>query len=330
MARSLRVEFAGAVYHVMCRGNDGQSIFRTDRDRLVFLQTLEESCTQTGWRVHAYVLMGNHYHLLIETPEANLVEGMKWLQGTYTQRFNKRNGRHGHLFQGRYKSVVIDPENEGYFLTAGNYIHLNPVRAGLTDDPCAFAWSSCRYFGDCRLKKPVWLSMDRICGNLGVVGEQKEMYSAYRKYIRARAAEMNDPEKAAEMKSGWRCLRRGWVMGDRAFRDAVLDRMEGTGDNLRGSQRKMHGKHQAECYLEKALELLGLSEADLCAMKGTHPEKQAVAWLLKNYTVVTAVWIADRIAMGHRVNVSRNVGAFSRRTDTDAEQLRQKMLQCTG
>ena len=91
MARPLRIEYAGAVYHVMARGNRAQAIFRDDQDRLGFLETLGEACEKTGWRVHAYVLMGNHYHLLVETPEGNLVAGMKWLQGTYTQRFN---GRH--------------------------------------------------------------------------------------------------------------------------------------------------------------------------------------------------------------------------------------------
>jgi len=88
MARKLRIEYPGAVYHLMSRGNQGQPIFRSDQDRALFLETLAEGCEKTGWEVHAYVLMGNHYHMLLETPDANLVVGMKWLQGTYTQRFN--------------------------------------------------------------------------------------------------------------------------------------------------------------------------------------------------------------------------------------------------
>ena len=91
MARKVRIEFPGAVYHVMARGNQGQAIFRSDWDRRMFLDTLDEGCGKAGWRVHAYVLMGNHYHLLLETPEGNLVAGMKWLQGTYTQRFNSQH-----------------------------------------------------------------------------------------------------------------------------------------------------------------------------------------------------------------------------------------------
>lgn len=101
VARKVRIEFAGAVYHLMSRGNQGQAIFRGDADRKLFLETLAEGCEKTGWQVHAYVLMGNHYHLLVETPEANLVAGMKWIQGTYTQRFSAGHKLFGHLFQGR-------------------------------------------------------------------------------------------------------------------------------------------------------------------------------------------------------------------------------------
>src|SRR6266853_2790449 len=103
MARAIRLQYAGAVYHVMARGNQGDPIFRDVQDRRVWLETLREACQKTGWRIHAYVLMGNHYHLLLETPEANLVEGMKWLQGAYTQRHNTRHKVRGHLFQGRRK-----------------------------------------------------------------------------------------------------------------------------------------------------------------------------------------------------------------------------------
>ena len=124
MARKVRIEFPGAVYHVMARGNQGQAIFRSDGDRRMFLDTLDEGCGKAGWRVHAYVLMGNHYHLLLETPEGNLVAGMKWLQGTYTQRFNSQHEVFGHLFQGRYKAVLVDGGSAEYFRVASTYIHL--------------------------------------------------------------------------------------------------------------------------------------------------------------------------------------------------------------
>jgi REP element-mobilizing transposase RayT len=108
MARMIRLEYAGAVYHVMARGNQGRRIYANDADRKLWLDTLAEGCGQTGWRIHAYVLMPNHYHLLAETTEGNLVAGMKWLQSTYTQRYNARHRVFGHLFQGRYKALVVD------------------------------------------------------------------------------------------------------------------------------------------------------------------------------------------------------------------------------
>ena len=108
MPRKNRVEFEGAIYHVMDRGDRREAIFLDDKDRERFLETLGEACDKTGWRVHAYVLLGNHYHLMVQTPSANLVRGMSWLQSTYTVRFNRRHSMSGHLFQGRYKAVVVD------------------------------------------------------------------------------------------------------------------------------------------------------------------------------------------------------------------------------
>jgi REP element-mobilizing transposase RayT len=115
----------------MARGNQGGRIYADDQDRKLWLETLAEACEKTGWRIHAYVMMGNHYHLLLETPEANLVAGMKWLQSTYTQRFNSRHKVFGHLFQGRYKALIVDGQEGDYFGVVSTYIHLNAARAKL-------------------------------------------------------------------------------------------------------------------------------------------------------------------------------------------------------
>ena len=148
MPRQVRIQYPGAVYHVMARGDRREAIFRDDLDRRMFLAVLEDACGRTGWLCHAYVLMGNHYHLVIETPEANLVTGMAWLQNTYTRRHNVRHRLWGHVFGGRYKAVLVDGEDGNYFGTLIDYVHLNPARAGLVtpkDGLETFAWSSLSY-----------------------------------------------------------------------------------------------------------------------------------------------------------------------------------------
>lgn len=144
MPRPLRVQYPGAVYHLMNRGDRREPIFRDDRDRRMFLRTLREACEKTGWQIHSYCLMVNHFHLVAETPRGNLIEGMRWLLGTYTGRFNRRHQECGHLFGGRYKSLIIDERSPDYLRTACDYVHLNPARAGLVPKEqrlATFRWS---------------------------------------------------------------------------------------------------------------------------------------------------------------------------------------------
>ncbi len=140
MARSLRIQFPGAVYHVTSRGNARGMVFDDDSDRAKFLDVLSSVIEKYRWLCHAYCLMGNHYHLLLETPEANLSRGMRQLNGIYTQVFNRRHGRCGHLFQGRYKAILVDKDS--YLLTLCRYIVLNPVAARMVATPEDWHWSS--------------------------------------------------------------------------------------------------------------------------------------------------------------------------------------------
>ena len=145
MPRKLRVEYPGAIYQVMRRANGKGNIFETDVDRQDFLKTLAETCQKTGFEVHAYCLMRNHFHLVVETPQANLVAGMRWFLSTYTARFNRRHKLFGHVFSGRYKSLIVDGSSTGYLRTVCDYVHLNPVRAKLLRTNQAlrdYAWSS--------------------------------------------------------------------------------------------------------------------------------------------------------------------------------------------
>ncbi len=142
MPRQPRVAFAGALYHATARGNDGMAIFRTDADRAHFLALLARAVERFGWRCHAYCLMDNHFHLVVETPQPNVSRGMQWLNGAYAQGFNRRYGRTGHLFGGRFHSVLIDGERQ--LAAVARYVVANPVRARICVDAARFVWSSYR------------------------------------------------------------------------------------------------------------------------------------------------------------------------------------------
>ena len=178
MARPLRIEYEGALYHVTARGNARKPIFKDDEDRLIFFRVLIQVKRRYNWIYHAYCLMDNHYHLIAETPEANLSKGMRHVNGVYTQLFNKRHNQVGHLFQGRYKAILIDREN--YLLEVCRYVVLNPVRAREVKRPEDWKWSS--YRSTTGMERPEkFLSTDWILGqfNENRVQAQRE----YREFV---------------------------------------------------------------------------------------------------------------------------------------------------
>jgi REP element-mobilizing transposase RayT len=140
MTRPLRIELAGGLYHVTSRGDRQEDIYFSDEDRLKWLEILGEVCSRCNWRCHAWCQMSNHYHLVVETPEANLAQGMRLLNGVYTQHINREHRRVGHVFQGRYKAVLV--ERDAYLLELARYVVLNPVRAGMVSSPDEWSWSS--------------------------------------------------------------------------------------------------------------------------------------------------------------------------------------------
>ncbi len=308
MARQIRIEFAGAFYHVMSRGNNGDKIFFGKMGQESFLKVLNETCQRTGWIVHAYVLMGNHYHLLIETPEANLVAGMKWLQGTYTQRVNAWMKRRGHLFQGRYKAQLVnaDPMEGRYFQTVADYIHLNPSRAKMIgkgkkwETLQDYPWSSLPAYSSWEMKRPKWLEVSRLLGTYSFKDNALGRES-YLKYLEA---------KGAETGKSYSELERGWCLGDGDFRQQLLDKAERALSSIKresvsGSAIKEHDENEASKLLKEGVLKLGLGHADFAKMPKSAVEKKALAaWLGKN-TLASGVWIATHLMMGHPSSVTQ-------------------------
>lgn len=178
MTRPLRIEFPGALYHLTARGNGGTPIFLDDVDREVFLSVLGDLVERYNWICHAYCLMDDHYHLLIETPDGNLSEGMRQLNGIYTQKLNRRHGRFGHVFQGRYKSILL--EKDSYLLEVCRYIVLNPVRAGIVKHPKDYPWTSFAFTAG-RNKGPDFLSTDWVLAQFG--DNLKVARKRYRQFV---------------------------------------------------------------------------------------------------------------------------------------------------
>ncbi len=212
MSRPLRIEFSGALYHVTSRGDRREAIYEDDSDRKQFLEVLGEVVQTHHWICHAYCLMSNHYHLVIETPDGNLSKGMRQLNGVYTQASNRRHGRVGHLFQGRYKAILVD--GDSYLLELTRYVVLNPVRAGMVARPEKWSWSSYRAMCG-QAVAPDWLATD---GLLSLFADKR--YVAIRRYIKFVSEGMDE-------KSIWGELNRQIYLGDEAFVKRMQARLKG-------------------------------------------------------------------------------------------------------
>ena len=338
MARKPRIEYAGAVYHVMARGNRRQNVFEKEEDFRAFLRCLGEACERAGWLVHAYVLMSNHYHLLLETPEANLVTGMKWMQGTFTQRYNRAHRMSGHLFQGRYKALIVDPEQPDYFRRLSAYIHLNPARARIVD-VCqgarlsSYPWSSYPAYLK-PAKRSSWLEVARVLESLGYSDGVKGR-RAYAYELEKQARDVVDPKRNQALEEDARGIRRGWCLGDSTFREQMEALIDGVmaprkRTSYYGPERRTHDERSAERWMLEALKLVGLKQDELDALPKNDARKVAVAGWLKKRTVVGNARLSEWLSMGHEMNVSRAVKACGDRRFREVNKWTKKlnMLGC--
>jgi REP element-mobilizing transposase RayT len=283
------------MYHVMSRGDQRDDIFFDDVDRHDFIKTLAEACQKTNWQVHAFCLMRNHYHLVLETPNADLVAGMQWLQSTYTIRLNNRHKLTGHVLSGRYKAQLVEGSGNGYLGTACDYVHLNPVRAKLLapeDRLLAYPWSSFGFYLAAREHRPAWLRVDRLLGEHGIEQDTPVSRQEFERHRERRRLEEADPE-ALEV------FRRDWCLGSEAFRKEQLARMEGgLGENHAGQLRSETAQAKADRIVAQDLRRLGWSAEDLVDRPKNDPDKLAIAVRLRQETTLSIKAIADRVHLG--------------------------------
>jgi len=265
MARQLRIEYEGAFYHVTSRGNQREKIFWDDKDREEFKQILKRTKERYGYLLHAYVLMDNHYHLLIETPHANIKQVMQNINTSYTVNVNKRHKRYGHLLQGRYKAFIVDKES--YLLELNRYIHLNPVRATIVQSPEDFRWSSYRAYtgtGD------------------GLTDTEDTLYAfakkhaiavrKYREFVKAGIGESSPLGKAV-----------GSVLGDETFREKAIKHIRGIPDKTEIPEIKKIGvKYRIGEIIKAAAKYYGINEEELLRRKrATERQRKKAIYLCK-------------------------------------------------
>jgi putative transposase len=277
MARPLRVEYPGALYHVTSRGNDRQDIFRSEKDRAYFLGILDHLVERFHFVIHAYCLMDNHYHLLVETPQGNLSKGMRQLNGVYTQRFNWKYEKTGHLFQGRYKSIIVD--KDAYLLELARYVVLNPVRARMAESPEAWPGSCSRATAGIETK-PSFLTIDEILGEFSP--QKKRARKLYALFV----------HEGITHESPWHDLKGQIFLGDSSFVEDVGDSLKKASREIPKAQRESMRPTLARLLPRRAL--VNKEERDRLA---------AEAHLSHDYTLKE---IADHLHL-HYATVSRAV-----------------------
>lgn len=296
MARKLRIQYPGAIYHVMNRGDRREAIFEDDQDRRSFLATLAEACDKTGWQVLAYCLMDNHFHLVIQTPQANLVAGMKWLLGTYTGRFNRRHKEFGHLFSGRYKSLVIDGSGTGYLKTVCDYVHLNPVRAklmNLDQRLQEFSWSSYPLYLAAPSRRPPWLRVEPLMGEWRIPKDSEAGRRAF--------AQGMEKRRQADLEEEFQPVERGWCLGDEEFRQELLEQVSSKRSvSHYGELVQEAADAQAERLVKESLKRMKWKEKDLVTRRKGDEGKVRLAHGVRAKTTVSLAWIAERLKMGSR------------------------------
>ena len=310
MPRSLRIERENGVYHVLNRGNYRQDLFLNDRDHRSFEACLFEACEKSGWILEGFCVMTNHFHLVLRTPRGNLSQGMKWFLGTFANRYHRFRKVNGKLFQGRFKSLIV--EEDAYLGSLLHYVHLNPVRAGVCEVKGLkdYRWSSYWYLRHPKSRPPFFnpAAALRYAGKLDDTAAGWRSYASYLEWLSA------DTEAQKEMAFEKMC--RGWALGSREFKKELL-RSEGLLKDGDFEALRMEGRDLAEAnellweaLLDRGIRAAGQTEQTARRQKKSEEWKVWVAHELKRRTNAPNAWIAERLHMGVPHAVTVNIRRF--------------------
>ena len=299
MARAWRIEYEGALYHVLSRGNERRDIFWDDDDHRMFLTGLAEAGERFALDVFAYLLMGNHYHLLLRTRRANLSKAMQWLGVSYTTRFNSKQSRSGHLFQGRFKSMLV--QNDAYLLHLSYYIHRNPLRAGMVERLADYRWSSYRAYAY-EKRAPEWLNTEVILSQLVNAGDR---HHVYRK---------NAQKYAKEESRLWENLRHGFILGSERFVESIKARyLPETPHKEVPHQKSLARDVDVERILLQAAKQLGCDVEKFRSGGRVLPqrslERDLLLYLIRQMGVLTDQKLGGMFGLGYSA-VSRRAAVF--------------------
>ena len=301
MARPLRIQYPGAVYHVMNRGGSRQKIFIEKQDYEAFLKTIGEIHERWGVELFAYCLMGNHYHICLRTPEGNLSRVMRHLDGLYTQRFNRIHRRDGALLRGRYKAIVVD--EDAYMAQVVRYIHLNPLAAGLVGEPQGYGWSSHRFY--LRPKEaPKWLQIEEVMGEFASI-------TAFHGFV----VEGNEPALEAFYKK----VRQSPVLGDEEFRERLIEKPLRV-DREHPRHERAAVRPSVDGVLRALVKVYGVEVEDLLtARRGKKNEARKVGmYLIKELCDLKLHEIAERFGTGSYGAVGWACHGVMSRMESDA------------
>jgi len=317
MARKLRLAYPGAIYHVFNRSHNREKLFADNAIKTTFLECLWAACERCGWLLHAYIVMEDHFHAAIETPQGNLAAGMQWLQSTFANRIEHHRVNHGPLFQGRFKAMPIEPGNA--LGKVCNYITLNPVRAGLISVRrlSDYAYGSFRFLW-CPDERPAFLRFASALQEAGGLPDNSTGWQAYERYL-----EWQNEHGPAGGNPAYRSLSKGWIIGSDTFRKSLLQQHLQASAARSWKAPEVREEREARWSAALAVLLGAVPDSQRDDHRKSAPWKVAIAAQLKATTDVSNAWLAGKLAMGSPIYVSKHVGLARRGIYAAAIQLRE-------